>query len=162
MMKGLYNIYINKSILYYLLNKSILHRASMAGKYLQAVIYVSVVILIYQGIANTNLGIISQFTHQKGNNWAGPLSTALLFMGSGVGSLYVKYIGKYLFKFCFFLGSFGYTAFISLGLLFMSLGFTISTEISILVISFVAGLICSVFYNTQFNYINILSKIDNR
>lgn len=89
-------------------------------------IFVSVAILVYQGIANSYLGILSQVTHQNGNNWAGPVSTALLFIGSGLGSTYNKYIGKYPFKFCFFIGSFGYIVFTSLGLLFLKLGFNVT------------------------------------
>lgn len=33
---------------------------------------------------------------------------------------------------------------------------------SIFAVSFISGVFCSVFYNTQFNYINALAKIDNR
>ena len=90
------------------------------------------------------------------------MCTALLFLGSGMCSLYNKYIGKYSFKYCFFVGSFGYTIFTSLGLIFMKLGFTALTQFCIFLLSFIAGSICSIFYNTQFNYINFLSKIDNR
>lgn len=134
----------------------------MQPKYFRPIIFVSIIILVYQGIANTNLGIISQFTHQNGNSWAGPLCTALLFIGSGLGSLYNKYIGKYAFKYTFFIGSLSYLSFISLGLIFMSEGFTTITQVSIFFLSFVAGLICSVFYNSQFNYVNFLSKIDRK
>ena len=118
--------------------------------------------MVYQGIANSNLGIISQFTHQNGNNWAGPLSTALLFLGSGLASNYNRYIGKYPFKFCFFVGSFGYTVFTSLGLLFLKLGFTTTVQVLIFVLSFISGATCSIFYNSQFNYTNFLAKIDRR
>lgn len=134
----------------------------MSEKYLNTVIYVSIVILVYQGIANSDLGIISQLTHQNGNNWAGPLSTALLFLASGLASLYNKYIGKFQFRYCFFVGSFGYTIFISMGLIFMKLGFSVTVEVFIFIGSLIAGIGCSIFYNTQFNFINTLSKIDNR
>lgn len=97
----------------------------MSPKYLKTIILVSVFFMMYQGIANSDLGIISELTHQNGNNWAGPLSTALLFLGSGLSSLYNKYIGRYSFRMCFFVGSFGYTLFIALGLIFMKLGFSI-------------------------------------
>ena len=126
------------------------------------VIVVSVIIMVYQGIANSDVGVLSQLTHQKGNDWAGPLSTALLFIGSGVGSLYNKYIGKYSFKTLFFIGSFGYTLFISTGLIFVKIGFTNLVQVLIFIGSFISGLIVSIFYNTQFNYINLLSKIDNQ
>ena len=136
--------------------------SSKKGSYMTTVILVSIVIMVYQGIANSDLGVISQLTHQKGNDWAGPLSTALLFMGSGLGSLYHKYIGKFSFKQCFFVGSFGYTLFISMGLIFVKIGFTELVQVLIFVGSFISGLIVSVFYNTQFNYINFLSKIDGQ
>lgn len=134
----------------------------MSEKYLRTVIYVSVVILIYQGIANSDLGIISQLTHQNGNSWAGPLSTSLLFAGSGIGSLYNKYIGKFQFRYCFFVGSIGYTIFISMGLIFIKLGFSTTVEVLMFLGSFLAGFGCSIFYNTLFNFINILSRIDKR
>lgn len=118
--------------------------------------------MIYQGVANSDLGVISQFTHQKNNNWAGPLSTALLFTGSGIGSLYNKYIGKYPYRLCFFFGSFGYTIFIAMGLIFIRVGFSSGVMAMIFLGSLVGGLIVSVFYNAQFNYINVLSKIDGK
>lgn len=129
---------------------------------MKSIVYVSLIILVYQGIANSNLGIISQFTHQNGNNWAGPLSTALLFLASGLASSYNKYIGKYPFKYCLFVGSFGFTVFTSLGLLFLKLGFNTTVEVLIFVLSIISGATCSIFYNTQFNYINFLSRIDKR
>lgn len=98
----------------------------MAHSYFRSVILVSILIMVYQGIANSDLAIVSQLTHQNGNNWAGPLSIALLFTGSGLSSLYNKYIGKYPFKICFFIGSFGYTLFIAIGLIFMKLGFNVT------------------------------------
>ena len=120
----------------------------MEEKYLKTVIKVSIVIMIYQGIANSDVGVLSELTHQKGNDWAGPLSTALLFIGSGLGSLYNKYIGKYPYRYCLMAGSFGYTLFISMGLVFIKIGFNTTTQILIFLGSFVSGLIASVFYNT--------------
>lgn len=134
----------------------------MGEKYLSTVIYVSIVILVYQGIADSNLGIVSQLTHQNGNNWAGPLNTTLFFLASGSASLYNKYIGKFQFRYCFFVGSFGCTIFISMGLIFLKLGFSTTVLVFIFVGSFIAGIGSSIFYNTQFNFINTLSKIDNR
>ena len=139
-----------------------MNKRSTEQKYLNIVILASLVIMIYQGIANSVLGIISQFTHQKGNDWAGPLSTSLLFLGSGIASLYNKYIGKYPFKYTFFFGAFGYIIYTSLGLIFMKLGFSTAVQILIFVLSLLGGSICSVFYNSQFNYINYLSQIDKR
>jgi hypothetical protein len=134
----------------------------MAKKYLKTVIIVSIVIMIYQGIANSDLGIISQLTHQTDNNWAGPLCTSLLFAGSGLGSLYVKYIGKYQYRYLFFIGSISFTMLVAISIIFLKLGFSLIVEIVIFLVSFLAGCLCSVFYNAQFNYINILSKIDER
>lgn len=118
--------------------------------------------MFYQAIANTILGIISQFTHQNNNDWAGPYTTALLFIGSGIGCIYNQYIGKYQYKYCFFFGAFGYITFCCLGLIFLKIGFSTGTLILIFVLSFLAGLLCSIFYNTQFNYINTLAKVDKR
>lgn len=134
----------------------------MSEKYLPMVIASSISIMIYQGIANSNLGIVSQLTSQNGNHWAGPLLTALLFTGSGFGALYNKYIGKYKFNLTFFVGSFGYTFFIGLGLIFLKLGFSTTVLILMFIIGIISGLLASVFYTTQFNYINTLSKIDNK
>lgn len=94
-------------------------------KYLKNVLFTSFIILVYQGIANSDLGIVSQFTHQKDNDWAGPLITSLLFLGSGIGSMYNKYVKKYQYRYCFLFGSFGYIIFISLGLIFIKIGFSI-------------------------------------
>jgi hypothetical protein len=44
----------------------------------------------------------------------------------------------------------------------MKIGFSTGVEILIFILSFVGGCICSVFYNSQFNYINYLSQIDKR
>lgn len=43
----------------------------------------------------------------------------------------------------------------------MKLGFTLTVEITILLMSLIAGLFCSVFYNNQLNMINTFAKIDN-
>lgn len=85
--------------------------------------YVSIVILFFQGISNTQLVIVGQFTNQNGQNWVGPLSTALLFFGSGLGCLYNKYIDKIPYRFTFFIGSLGYTLFISISVVFLKIGF---------------------------------------
>jgi hypothetical protein len=49
-----------------------------------------------------------------------------------------------------------------MSLIFMKLGFSTAVEILIFILSFIGGSICSVFYNSQFNYINYLSQIDKR
>ena len=59
------------------------------------VILFSVTVMLYAAITNTDTSIISQFTHQNGNDWAGPLLTGLFFLGSGLCSTRNWYIGKY-------------------------------------------------------------------
>ena len=130
--------------------------------YFGHVLYVSTFLMLYQAIANTDLSIISELTHQHGNNWAGPLSTALLFIGSGVGSLYNRYIGRVPYRHTFFIGSFGYTIFIGMGLVFMKIEFTAGALVLIEVGSFVGGLFSSLFYNSQYNYVHTLSVIDRQ
>ena len=131
-------------------------------KYFKAVIYVSIFSFLCQGIANTDLSIISQLTHQHGNNWAGPLTTALLFIGSGLGSLNNKYIGKWKYKYLLVCGNFGYITYIAMGLVFMKLSFTGGSLTLILVGSLIGGLISSIFYNSLYNYVNVLARIDQR
>jgi hypothetical protein len=104
---------------------------------------------------------MSQFSHQNGNDWAGPVSTGLLFLGSGLGALYTKYIDKWKYRWIFMLGSFGNTAFVSLIFLFLEVGFTEAITIVFVVGSLLAGLVTSIFYVGMFNYINTCSKIDN-
>ena len=118
------------------------------NSYVRTVILLSVVVMIYQGISNSNLGVISQFTHQKGDDWAGPLSQSLLFLGLGLGSLNHSYIGKYSYKSCLFVGSFGNTLYIALGLVFIKVGFTSLVQASVYVSSFISGLVVSIFYIT--------------
>jgi hypothetical protein len=118
------------------------------------VVYISTISMLYQAISNTELGIISQFTHQNGNTWAGPLCTSLLFLGSGFGSLYNKYLDKFSFRKVLFLGSFGYTIFIGLSIIFLAIGFTDVVLFIILLGSLISGIVVSAFYNAQFNYVN--------
>jgi hypothetical protein len=133
----------------------------MSAKYQKTVILVSIIIMIYQGIANSDLGIISELTHQSNNNWAGPLCTSLLFAGSGLASFYVSYIGRYQYRYLFFIGSLSFTLLVSISIIFLKRGFTLLIETIIFIISFIAGCLCSIFYNAQFHYINLLSQIDN-
>ena len=51
---------------------------------------------------------------------------------------------------------------ISMGLIFMKLSFTAGSLTMILVGSLIGGSISSVFYNSLYNYVNVLSRIDNR
>jgi uncharacterized membrane protein YqaE (UPF0057 family) len=90
----------------------------------------------------------------------GPVSTALLFLGGTVGAFFNQYISRIPYPYLFFFGASGNTLFISLAILFLKVGFTQSVEVIILLLSFVSGLITSVYYNGQFNYINVCSQID--
>ena len=105
---------------------------------------------------------MSQFTHQNGNNWAGPISTAMLFLGCAFGSLYSKLIGKYPFRYTFFVGSIGNTCFILLAVIFLKIGFTFIVEILLIFGSLAAGVVVSLFYTSQYHYINVCSLIDNQ
>jgi hypothetical protein len=59
------------------------------------------------------------------------------------------------------MGSLGYTIFIGMEVVFLTLGFGLFVEVGVLIGSFVAGIVVSAFYNAQFNYVNTCSKIDN-
>ena len=134
----------------------------MSREHQGRVILVSINIMLYQAIANTDLAVVSELSLQKGSQWAGPLLTCLLFLGSGLGSLYNDYIGRYPFRYCIFFGSFGYTLFIGMGLVFLELGFTNNTYPLIFIGGFVGGLIASVFYNSTYNYVNVLAQADDQ
>jgi hypothetical protein len=84
----------------------------------------------------------------------------MLFLGSGLGALYHKYIGRMHYRFTFFLGSLGYTLFIGLAVVFLKIDFTMIIQVFIIVGSFVSGVVVSMFYNSQFNYLNVCSEID--
>ena len=134
----------------------------MADKYLPSTLFISVVVLLYQGIVNSNLSIISQFSHQHGNDWSGPLSTALLFIGSGTCSLFNSYIGNHPYRCLLFLGSFGYIIFITMSLVSLKLAFSPLAIVLTMVGSLVAGIIASVLYNSEYNYQNCLARIDHQ
>lgn len=67
----------------------------MSEKYRTQMIIFATTIMLYAAITNTDTSIISQFTHQNGSDWAGPLLTGLFFLGSGICSTRNWYIGKY-------------------------------------------------------------------
>lgn len=106
------------------------------------------------------MAIVSQFAYQNGQGWVGPLSNALLFLGSGFATHYNNYIDKLPYKYSFFIGSLGYTLFIGLSVIFLKIGFTTLVEILILMGSLISGITVSMFYNSQFNYVNACSEID--
>lgn len=140
--------------------KSCLLKDDGLDKCLKSIIYVSVVILFFQGISNTIMAIMGQFTYQNGEGWVGPLGNALLFLGSGLATHYNKYIDRLQYKYSFFIGSLGYTLFIGLTVIFLKTGFTIWVEVVILIGSLISGITVSMFYNSQFNYVNACSQID--
>ena len=119
-----------------------------------------VLVMVYQGISNTDMSIVSQLTHQHGNNWAGPVSTGLLYVGLGLGSLHNGYIGRHQFKHIIFVGSFGNSLYIAMGVVFMLLNFTTASLVLIMLSSLVGGCLASVYFSAECNYINLLGRID--
>ena len=61
-------------------------------KYFKRVVIVAIPCLLFTAVTSANLGIISQLAEQNDNHWIGPLSVGLLFLGSGLGAIYNKYI----------------------------------------------------------------------
>ena len=120
--------------------------------YFKAVIYVSLFSFLCQGIANTDMSIISQLTHQHGNSWTPRNCSPLYRIRSRQSQQQVL----------LFVGNFGYMTYILMGLVFMKLSFTAGSLTLILIGSLIGGLIASVFYNSLYNYVNVLSRIDNR
>lgn len=64
------------------------------------------------------------------------------------------------YKYSFFIGSLGSTLYIGLTVIFLKTGFTTLVEILILAGSLISGITISMFYNSQFNYVNTCSEID--
>ena len=126
------------------------------------VIYISLVFFLYQSIANSVVGIMSQITEQNSLRWAGPVATILLFFFSGSGALYNKYLNKYKYRYTFYFGSFGYVIYVASSLIFVSIS---STSTGIVVgtcaVNIIGGLLGSVLYNSQWNYISKCSTTDN-
>lgn len=87
--------------------------------HLKSAIYVSSVFLLFQAIVNTEIGILSQFTHQHGNSWVGPLANALLFLGSGLFAPINFYIGRYAYNKILFLSGISYLGYIGMIILFL-------------------------------------------
>ena len=134
----------------------------MNDKYLPSTLFISIVVLLYQGIANSNLSILSQFSHQHGHDWSGPLSTGLLFIGSGTCSLFNSYIGRKPYRCLLFVGSFGYIIFIAMSLISFKLTYSAPAIALIMVGSLVAGAFSSILYNSEYNYQNCLAQIDRQ
>ena len=127
------------------------------------VIYLSLIFFVYQSVANSVMGIMSQITEQNGIRWAGPVTTMLLYFFSGVGSLYNKYVGKYRYNYTFYVGSFGYVIYVASTIVFTIVSKEKSTLIFVAtcLVNIVGGLIVSALYNSQWNYISECSTKDN-
>jgi len=126
----------------------------------KALIAISILCLLFTAITNANIGIISQFASQNNNEWIGSVSIALLFLGSGVGALYSKYINKYRYNRVIFAGAVGWDIFIAFSVIFLYIGFADYVIAIIIIGSLVCGLIVSAYYNGTFNYINESGKRD--
>ncbi len=132
------------------------------NSYLRRVVLLSSLVMLYAAISNANLGIISQFASQNGNEWIGPLSIALIFLGSGCGAIYNEYIGKHPYRYIIFIGSMGWNIFLSFSVMFLFIGFSNFVIILIMVGSLGCGILMSAFYNGINNYINECGKRDNK
>ena len=130
--------------------------------YLRRVVLISAVAMLFAAISNANLGIISQFASQNGNNWVGPLSIALVFLGSGIGALYNGYIGKWQYRTVIFFGAMGWNIFLTFSVLFLFVGFSNLVVVIILAGSLVCGLMLSTYYNGLNNYVNECGKRDDK
>ena len=126
------------------------------------VIYVSILGMLFTAMSNANLGIVSQISAQNDNEWVGPLSVGLLFMGSGLGALYNKYIGLYKYRYLFIIGTIGWLVFLSFSVMFLFLGFQTYLIIIIVVGSFGCGLVMSLYYMSLNNYVNVCGQRDNK
>jgi len=124
------------------------------AKYFSRVIVVALACLAFTAVNNCNLGIISQLAVQHNNHWIGPLSIGLIFLGSGLGAIYNKYIQKYSYNKIIFVGALGWDGYIGLSVLFLFIGFSSWINIVIVIGSLICGLTVSLFYNGFFNYVN--------
>jgi hypothetical protein len=122
--------------------------------YLRRLVMMSLLAMLFAAISNANLGIIGQFCLQNGNEWVGPLSVALIFLGSGTGALYNKYMGKYQFRLILFSGAMGWNVYLTFSVLFLFIGFSNLIIVIILFGSLLCGLTVSLYYNSLNNYIN--------
>ena len=126
-------------------------------------VYLSVVQMVFQSFSNTVMGIMSQITVQNGIGWAGPLTTAILFFFSGIGALYNSYIDRWKYRTTFFLGSTGYIIYVATAIVFVSheqkqsIGFVIAASLT----NVIGGLILSMFYVSQFNYVSKCAIADD-
>ena len=136
-------------------------RSAQSQVHIRRLLVVSLLCLAFTAITNANIGIISQFASQNQNDWIGPLSIALLFLGSGAGALYNRYIGSYPFNRVIFAGALGWDVFIAFSVIFLYIGFEDYVVGIIAVGSLVCGLTVSLYYNGIFNYLNECGKRDS-
>lgn len=92
--------------------------------HLKSAIFLSTVFLFFQAIVNTEVGILSQFTHQNGNSWVGPFANGLLFLGSGLFAPINFYINKYAYNKILFFSALSYLGYIGMAILFLEIGFS--------------------------------------
>lgn len=132
------------------------------NSYLRRVVLLSLVSMLYAAISNANLGIISQFASQNGNEWIGPLSIALIFLGSGTGALYNKYLDKWPYRLIIFGGSMGWNIFLTFSVMFLFIGFSDLVIGVIIIGSLGCGFLMSGYYNGLNNFVNECGKRDNK
>jgi hypothetical protein len=120
--------------------------------------------MLYQSVANSVSGIIAQITDQNEIWWAGPVTTLILFLFSGIGALYNCYIGRMKYRYAMTIGASGYIIYCASAIVFVSvnvkksIGFIVAASL----VNVIGGLILSMFYICQFNYISECSIADNR
>lgn len=87
----------------------------------------------------------------------------ILFFFSGIGSLYNRYIGKFRYRYIFYLGSFGYVIYAASATVFVSISKERPVYIFVgaCLINIIGGLIVSMLYNAQWNYVSKCSTTDN-
>ncbi len=126
------------------------------------VVYFSLVQMIFLGVSNSLMAILSQFTHQNNRDWAGPVATMLLFMFSGLGSMYTRYLGRHKFNLVFFLSSLGYVFYVGSSIVFVLLKNVQGTGvlIGVFALTILSGVIVSAFYMSQFYYTSVCAHLD--
>lgn len=124
------------------------------GTYLKRVVFISIISMLFEAISNSDIGIISQLASQHGNKWVGPVSISLIFLGSGLGAIYNRYINRWPYKYVIFSGAMGWNIYISFSVMFLFIGFSNTLIAVILLGSLLCGFIVSVFYIGINNYVN--------
>lgn len=118
--------------------------------------------MIFLGVANSLMAILGLITHQNNRDWAGPIATMLLFIFSGLGSIFTFYFGRYRFNMVFFLSSLGYTFYVGSSIVFVLLKDTegIGLVVGVFALTVVSGVIISAFYMSQFYYTSVCARLD--